>query len=80
MRVHRLGHIEARTLEVPLSDFGLRMARNASMFITLGIAAAVEREVGLTVEGAERIRVTESLETLTQRVLIEDNWAEPTRR
>lgn len=80
-RVHRLGHIEARSIELPLSEVGIRMARQSYTYLSLGFECEIEKSLGITVEGATRFRVLPmNVETLQHRVLVEDDWAKPTRR
>lgn len=72
-RVHRLGYIEAKTLELSLSESTLRRARHSYPYLTLGFELEVERELGISIEGADRIRIFRNLETDEQRVIIESD-------
>ena len=72
-RVHRLGYIEAKTLELSLSEPTLRRARHSYPYLTLGFELEVEKELGISIEGADRIKIYRDIETDTQRVKIESN-------
>ena len=69
-RVHRLGHIEANTLELSLSEPVLRRARHSYPYLTLGFELEVEKELGISIEGADRIRIYRDIEKDQQRVKI----------
>jgi len=71
-RVHRLGHIEARSLELVLPDDRVRRARQAYNYMSLGFAAEIEEELGLVVEGIDRVRLLPvDSENFERRILIE---------
>lgn len=72
-RVHRLGYIEAKTLELSLSESILRRARHSYPYLTLGFELEIEKELGISLEGADRIRIYRDIETDTQRVKIESD-------
>lgn len=71
MRIHRLGHIEAKSLELVMSDVSVRQARQAYSYLSLGFTAQIEEEVGIVVEGIRAIRpLVRDFENCTQRILL----------
>ena len=72
-RVHRLGYIEAKTLELSLSEPVLRRAKYSYPYLTLGFELEIEKVLGVSVEGADRIRIYRNIETDEQRVIIESD-------
>ena len=72
-RVHRLGYIEAKTLELSLSEPVLRRAKHSYPYLTLGFELEIEKVLGISLEGADRIRIYRNLETDEQRVVIESD-------
>lgn len=80
MRIHRQGYLEARSIELELPDASVRRAQQSHSYLTLGFEMEVEKEVGISLEGATRCRVLTDVETMKQRVLIEEDWQKPTRR
>ena len=69
--IHRLGHIEAKSLELVMSDISVRQAKQAYSYMSLGFAAQIEAEVGIAVEGIRSMRsLSMNNENCTQRVLI----------
>lgn len=71
MRIHRLGHIEAKTLELVITDESLmRRAKQTYNYLSLGFTAEIEKEYGLTVEGIESVREVKSFDTSSTRLII----------
>lgn len=70
-RVHRLGHIEAKSLELVLSESSLRMAQQSYKYLSLGFNAAIGKDIGIAVEGFTTVRMLpKDFEKLEQRLLI----------
>ena len=69
-RIHRLGHIEAKSLELVLPEPRLRAAKQAYNYLSVGFAAEIERSLGLTVEGITTVRECKDLERNEIRILI----------
>lgn len=69
-RVHRLGHIEAKSLELVLPECSLRSAKQAYSYLSVGFAAEIEKEIGITVEGITVVREVRDVEKLERRLLI----------
>lgn len=80
MRLHRDGYLQARSLEIPLPAGVVRRAKQSSKFLTQGVQNAVEAYLGVRIEGAQRVRCEESFEFLDTKVIIESDWAVPSRR
>ncbi|KKN76147.1 hypothetical protein LCGC14_0373420 [marine sediment metagenome] len=53
-----------------LSDSGLRNARQAYDYLSLGFAAEIEKHLGLVVEGIEVVREITDYEKNVRRVLL----------
>ena len=70
-RIHRLGHIEAKSLELTLSDEGLRKAQQTYPYLSVGYAAEITRELGLEVNGIARVLTVRDHEKCNQRLFIE---------
>lgn len=69
-RIHRLGHIEANSVELTMSELAMRRAKQSYSYLTLGFEMEVEKEIGISIEGAVRVTIQRNLETDTQQVLI----------
>ena len=69
-RIHRLGHIEANSIEVTMSESAMRRAKQSYSYLTLGFEMEVEKEIGISIEGAVRVTLHENFLTLRPSVLI----------
>ena len=81
MRIHRLGHIECRKLEVWLPKEAITRARQVGKTLLIGLQREVEAEVGIEITDVTRMRVIGYSEDERKLlVLIDSDWARPTRR
>ena len=81
MRVHRLGHIECRQLEMRLPHHVIIRSKQVGDTLMAGLKREVESALGIEIEDANRMRVIQSIdEGRNPLVLIESNWARATRR
>jgi len=79
VRVHRDGSIQARRFEVALSSACWHCAINVGMYRTEGVTREIERNVGVSIEGALRVRNQASFMTDSVLVTVESDWVSPTR-
>lgn len=79
LRVHRDGYIQTRQIELIISPFGMRRAAQAYSYLSQGYEAVIEDEIGIRIEGVERIKVLEHADR-GDRIMLESNWQRPTRR
>ena len=79
MRVHRDGYIQAKRIDVTLSGSRWHSAINVGMYRNKGIEREIEQEIGITIEGALRVR--SQLDAVSGDVLVrvESDWVRPTR-
>ena len=81
MRIHRLGHIECRKLEVWLPKDAITRARQVGPTLLMGLEREVALEIGIEITDATRMRVVGFAEDERKLlVLIDSDWARPTRR
>jgi len=74
MRRQTLGYIEASKLELILSDNALRRAQTSQPYLSLGFEVEVEKEFGISIEGATRARLLPpNPEDTVRRVVIESD-------
>ncbi len=70
-RIHRLGHIEAKTLELTLSDESVRKAQQSYPYLLAGHAAEIRKELGLEVSPIARVLTVRDHEKCNHRLFIE---------
>jgi hypothetical protein len=79
MRVHRDGYIQAKRLDITLSSSRWHSAINVGMYRNEGIEREIEQEIGITIEGALRVRSELNEATGNILVRVESDWVRPTR-
>ncbi len=80
MRISGRGHIECATLVLNLPPDVVRNARQTHPYLTEGLVTEVEKYLGIELEGAERVLVQEHFEHDGVTLIIQADWAPPTRR
>ena len=79
MRIHKDGYIQGKMMEVRLSAVTVRNAMQSSAYLLAGIEDAVEKELGIKLEGVERFMLERSQIDDTVTIKIISNWVKPTR-
>jgi glycine cleavage system aminomethyltransferase T len=79
MRVHRLGYIQARSLEFWLSDDAVRKAYQVGKTLMEGIKREVAIELGLDINDAVRMRLVYTDVHGNRLIRVESDWVKPTR-
>jgi hypothetical protein len=80
MRIAREGGINCRQLTVWLSDEAYYSATHTCMYLSQGLQAAIEDELGIELTGNLTFRIIER-DLIAHRVLIQvdSDWMQPTR-
>jgi len=78
MRIHRNGYIQASKLEICASEALIRRAQSSYSFLSIGFEAEIEKFFGISIEGAERVRMLPMRpDDRERRLLIESSWKRP---